>query len=271
MERHKTLRQQMSELQRKANDIACSDGASIWLTTLPLKDERFSLTKREFCDAIYLRYGWDLKYAPSKCVCGSKYTVDHAMCCKIGGLITLRHNELVDVTANLLSTVCKDVSKEPILQKSPDSTEDLRADISVRGFWEPLQRAFVDVRVFYPFAPSYGNQNLGSLMRSMEKIKKRKYNQRILDSENGTFTPLIFSSNGGISVETKSFYGRLSHLIADKHNLEYSTTSAWVKRKVAFSLLRTAVICIRGSRSRKYNVPFESVQDLNVSNQLCEI
>ena len=32
-----------------------------------------------------------------------------------------------------------------------------------------------------------------------EQKKKRKYNQRILDGENGSFTPLIFTTNGGMS------------------------------------------------------------------------
>ena len=42
-------------------------------------------------------------------------------------------------------------------------------------------------------------------MKQMEKEKKRKYVSRVLDQENGTFTPLVFSANGGISKETKRF------------------------------------------------------------------
>ena len=261
----------MSPSQLKANEIACSDGASIWLTTLPLKYEQFTLTKREFYDAISLRYGWDMKNIPNQCVCGKRYSVEHAMICKVGGLVTLRHNELVDVTANLLSFVCKDVAKEPKLQSTPSDAEELRADVSARGFWQPLQRAFVDVRVFYPFAPSYERQSLRTLMSSMEKSKKRKYNQRVLDVENGTFTPLIFSSNGGMSLETKRFYSRLSELIAEKHKQDPASTTAWVRRKLAFSLLRTAVICIRGSRSRRYNIPSERIEDIDVMNNICKI
>ena len=52
------LRGRMSTMQIKANDIACSVGASIWLTSNPLKSEGQNLSKREFFDAIYLRYGW---------------------------------------------------------------------------------------------------------------------------------------------------------------------------------------------------------------------
>ena len=42
------LREQMTPHQLKANDIARCDGASIWLTTLPLKEENYVLNKQEF-------------------------------------------------------------------------------------------------------------------------------------------------------------------------------------------------------------------------------
>ena len=59
-------------------------------------------------------------------------------------------------------------------------------------FLQRIQRAFVDVRVFYPFAPSYCCKILAASFRSMELAKKRKYNQVVMNEENETFTPLIF-------------------------------------------------------------------------------
>ena len=42
--------------------------------------------------------------------------IQHAMSCKKGGeFITIRHNDLCDLTANLLTEVCKDVDIEPQL------------------------------------------------------------------------------------------------------------------------------------------------------------
>ena len=49
----------MIPAQLKANDIGTLDGASMWLSSLPLKHERLSLTKREF-DAVLLRYGLEI-------------------------------------------------------------------------------------------------------------------------------------------------------------------------------------------------------------------
>ena len=70
--------------------------------------------------------------------------------------------------------VCKNVRKKPTLRTTPGRTDELRADISVRSFWQILQRVFVDVRVFYLFAPIYRNQSLAVTMETVENQKKRK-------------------------------------------------------------------------------------------------
>ena len=62
----------MTPAQLKANDIATSDGASVGLSSLPLKHERFLLTKCEIFDAVLLRYGWELKLLLHECVCKAK-------------------------------------------------------------------------------------------------------------------------------------------------------------------------------------------------------
>ena len=64
------LRGKMSKEEIRGNDIAQMKGASARLTALPLQDEGFVLNKREFFDALSLRYRWQLKRLPLKCVCG---------------------------------------------------------------------------------------------------------------------------------------------------------------------------------------------------------
>ena len=104
----------------------------------------FNLNKREFRDAIKLRYDWPVDgYSPT-CVCGNNFTVDHAMICKQGGFVTQRYNELRDLEAELLSMVCSDVEIEPVLQdisgeqlgRGSNGAPDARLDIQARGFWE---------------------------------------------------------------------------------------------------------------------------------------
>ena len=79
--------------------------------------------------------------------------------------------------------------------------------------------------------------------------KKREYGDRVREVELASFTPLVFSTTGGMGKEATVFYRRLADLLAHKHGWTYSTTLSWVRSVLAFSLLRSAIMCIRGSRS----------------------
>ncbi len=143
---------------------ASERGASNWLTSLPIEEFGFCLHKGAFKDALALRYGWTPSGIPLSCDCGSAFTVEHALSCPRGGFPTLRHNEIRDVTANLLTEVCHDVMTEPDLQpltgeamtRATSNTADgAILDIAVNGFWGGrFERTFLDVRVFNPHAPS---------------------------------------------------------------------------------------------------------------------
>ena len=116
----------------------------IMITVIPNKDLGFDLNKREFKDAIHLRYDWEITGTPTVCECGERCSVDHAMICKRGGFIIQRHNELRDLEPDLLDLVYKDVDTEPVLQEITGETLnsganlacDARLDIRARGFWE---------------------------------------------------------------------------------------------------------------------------------------
>ena len=94
-------------------------------------------------------------------------SVVHALNCPHSGFPSIRHNELPDITAELLSEVCHNVGTEPPLQPITDeymsyrtaNREDgARLDIAAGSFWaSDRQRAFFDIRVFNHFAPSYRN------------------------------------------------------------------------------------------------------------------
>ena len=44
------------------------------------------------------------------------------------------------------------------------------------------------------------------------------------------------------------FYNRLADLLSQKHNTSYNQTLSWMRCDLSFSLLRSAVLAIRGSR-----------------------
>jgi hypothetical protein len=246
---------------RKAVELACEKGASSWLTVLPIKDLGYDLNKQEFRDAIKMRYNWELSDLPTTCVCGDQFNIDHAMICRRGGLVIQRHNEIRDLEAELLSAVCKDVEVEPTLQPITGETlnsganiaSDARLDIHARSFWERQKSVFFDVRVCHPCADSYREQTPEQVYKQQENEKKRKYGSRVLEVEQGTFTPLVFSTTGGMGIECRMYHKRLAELLSVKKNESYATTMSWLRAKVSFALLRTALLCLRGTRSnRKY-------------------
>ena len=252
------IRSKLNNNQLKLNNINREIGASCWLTTLPIKDEGYVLCKQLFWDLIRIRYGWELNRLPENCACGGKFNLQHALSCKKGGFISIRHNQLRNITASLLKTVCHDVRIEPNLQPLTGETfneittnysDGARLDISARAFWISGQKAFFDIRVFNPNAKRYNSQELCKSYEINEKEKKKQYNDRILQVEHGSFTPLVMSANGGMARECQKFYKRLAELIAEKKKQRYSVISSWVKRKISFSLMNSVGLCLRGSRS----------------------
>ncbi|KAL9957248.1 hypothetical protein ACROYT_G038862 [Oculina patagonica] len=255
------VRESLPQKTQRAIDLATEKGASNWLTVLPLKDMGYNLNKGEFRDAVKLRYDWEIDDKPTVCVCGDAFTIDHAMICRRGGFIIQRHNELRDLEADLLKMVCNDVEIEPVLQEltgerlpsGANTTPDARLDIHARGFWEKQRSAFFDVRVCHPNADSYKDQTPKQIYRNHENEKKRAYADRVLQVEQGTFTPLVFTSTGGMGEECKRYHSRLAELIAAKKGEDYATTVSWIRSKVSFAILRSALICLRGSRTVKRN------------------
>lgn len=252
-----TLRTSMTNAQRRANELAQMKGASAWLTSLPLKDEGFSLNKREFFDAIFLRYRWTLKRTPLRCACESTFSVEHAMQCPLGGYVKRRHDRIRDLLATMLDAVADGVHIEPhlqpltgeILDNSANREDESRLDVAAKGFWQQCEMAFFDVRVFNPFAKSHMHKKLETVFRSNEKEKKDDYNQRIIQVEHGSFTPVVMSAMGGFGNETSRFISKLVEKTAEKSGNERSVVGKYIRTKISFELIRSQVACIRGSRA----------------------
>ena len=253
------LRPRLDDDLKRAIELASEKGASSWLTALPVTEHGFSLHKGAFHDALALRYSWHLSQTPIHCDCGSSFSIEHSLSCHKGGFPTLRLNEVRDLTARLLTEVCHDVRVEPHLQplsgeaptaSSAISQDGARLDIEASGFWGGrFERTLIDVRVFNPHASSNHGNQLSSTYRRHENIKKRAYQQRIREVEQASFTPLIFSASGGMAREANTFYKRLASMLATKRDQPYSTTMTWMRFLLSFSLLRSAIQCIRGARS----------------------
>ena len=138
------LKSTLSSKPKRAMEASSEKGASSWLSTLPIAEHGFALHKGEFRDALCLRYGWRPPRLPSHCICSNQFTVQHAINCPRGGFPSIRHNEIRDITADLMSEVCHGVGKEPSLQpvteerlthRTANREDGARLDIVAESFW----------------------------------------------------------------------------------------------------------------------------------------
>ena len=153
--------------------------------------------------------------------------------------------------------------------KTANRSDEARLDISATGFWTPGQRAFFDVRVFDLNAQRYENLELNKCFLYNEAEKKRHYNDRVNDVENGTFTPLVFTTNGGMGRECNLFYKRLAEILSEKRGVPFHECISFIRSKISFSLVGSALLCVHGSRStwsRETNL-----NDIELKNSLSRV
>ena len=261
-----TLEEKLPTSTKQFMKQAQDKGASSWLTALPLEEMGFTLNKEEFRDALRLRYNLKLEDLPTWCACGQRFDVVHALSCKKGGFVAERHDNVKNILTKLLTKVCRDVKSEPRLipingesfdLRSANTTNEARLDIKAKGFWQRGQTAFFDVRITHINAGNQVGQSTKKIFRSHEMAKKREYLQRVLDVENGVFTPLVFGTNGGLGEECARFLSSLSAKISLKDDETYAHTITWIRTKLSFEILRSAIACVRWAR-----IPFRTMDEI---------
>ena len=137
-------------------------------------------------------------------------------------------------------------------------------DIHARGFWERQISAFFDFRMCHPNADSYRDLTSKQIYKKHENEKKRQYAEIVTEIEQGTFTPLVFTTTDGVADECVKYHGRLAELIAYKKGESYSSAISWIRAKVSFAV-RSAILYLRGSRSRRRQLDFVD-SDLQIEN-----
>ena len=197
-EHTKTSKWRIPCRQKLSDCVELATGRTNWLTVISLKELDYKLNKKEFRDASKLRYDWEITDTPGA------------------------HNELRDLEAEMLRMVCNDVEVEPVLPEVTGETlshgankvPDARLDIHAPGFWEWHWAALFDVRVCHRNANSYRDLTPKQIYKRHENEKKRQYAERVMEIEQGTFTPLVFTTTGGMADECVKYHSRLAELIA---------------------------------------------------------
>ena len=261
----KDLPQDLLQFVVRARD----KGAGNWLSAMPIQKQGFNITKSEFRDGLRLRYNLPLQDIPNFCVCGNTFSTEHALSCKKGGFVSQRHNNIKDMFTVLLDKCCTNVKDEPVLTKidgetfryrTSNTAPDARLDIRARNFWQQGQDTYFDIRVTHVDALSYKDQATEVIFKQQEEEKKRHYNQRIIEVEHGTFTPLVIGTNGGMGQECHRFLKQLAYLHSHKKTEKYASTITWIRTKLSFEVLRSTVLCVRGSRT-----PWNTHRKLQIS------
>ena len=83
--------------------------------------------------------------------------------------------------------------------------------------------------------------------------------------DKGSFTPLIFSTTGGMGPEATKYHKRLAELIADKRGEKYPDVVNHIRTKLRFSLLKSILIALHGVRGRRKRGAEAPISDLSLN------
>ena len=87
----------------------------------------------------------------------------------------------------------------------------------------------------HPNADSYRDLTPKQIYEKHENEKKREYAERVMAIEQGTFTPLVFPTTGGMTDECVKYHSRLAELVANKKGESYTSAISWIRAKVSFT------------------------------------
>ena len=214
----------------RSKEQARDKGATSWFNAIPLKEQGLALNKQEFRDSLRLRYNLPVSDLPNHCACGDRMTVGHALSCKRGGFVAQRHDGIRELSTLHISRICDNVEVEPRFQptdterfylRTTTTSPEARLDIKAGEFWSRGLTAFFDVRVTHVNSRSNQGKPKTMIFKEQENEKKRKYQQRVLDVEMGSFTSLVFGTNGGVLVECQMFLKHLTEKLSKKDGGPY--------------------------------------------------
>ena len=97
------------------------------------------------------------------------------------------------------------------------------------------------------------------------RVKRRDHEERVRKVKHATFVPLVFSATGRGKTAT-SFYKRLSLVVSKKRNAPYSVIMAWIRCRLGFALVRSAIASLRSHQSR----PVKTTQPASTVINCCE-
>ena len=83
--------------------------------------------------------------------------------------------------------------------------------------------------------------------------------------KHGSFTPLVFSVNGGMAKDCLKFHKFIAEKIANKSGCRSEKVLSIIKCKLSFLILRASLMCVRGSCSFTTHSGNHAVNDFEIA------
>ena len=78
-----------------------------------------------------------------------------------------------------------------------------------------------------------------------EKEKRDKYEEGVIESETGSFSPMVFLTNCGTGPDATVVLKRLAEMVSNKRAEKYSHVISYIRTRIRFDILRSVLIAIR--------------------------
>ncbi len=74
---------------------------------------------------------------------------------------------------------------------------------------------------------------------------------RVIQVEKATFTPVVFSTSGAMGDDADKLYKKIAKDLSARNKNTYSDTIRYIRQRLAFCLLKTTIISLRGYRGSR--------------------
>ena len=79
------------------------------------------------------------------------------------------------------------------------------------------------------------------------------------------FSPLVFSTSGGMGKEAGKVYNRIAQKMAYTKGQKYHDAVSYIRKRLRFDLLKTTVISLRGYRGKPTPAFDPEIDDLDLN------
>jgi len=150
-------------------------------------------------------------------------------------------------------------------EKKPNTVDNARLDISARRLWDNCEKTFFDVGITHPTTQSYSGKSLAQNYQRHEK-EKDNYNQRMIDIEESSLNPLVFTSD---QMTPECSRVNIQQMTGWKDSWKcrepYASVMTDIRTKCRFALLRSTLAAKRGFQGKQSDIHLQDLTDIDLS------